>query len=157
MNDGKRLGNGRELGNENALDPAKAMAEATRIARSVGRRVRWTGWVWLVIAVATPLFFLGTSTDWLERPARFWVAIAFMVVTGALAVAAVRREARGEVEDRRATRIDGPVTWAYVAVVLTMVVLDAVFDTSGAPLWFVVGSLATAVPPLVGAWRILVR
>src|SRR5690606_20106765 len=102
MNVGKRLGKGRELGNEYALDPAKAMAEARRIARTVGRRVRWTGWVWLVIAVATPLF-LGTSTDWLERPARFWVAIAFMVVTGALAVAAGRREARGEVEDRRET------------------------------------------------------
>ncbi|HEX7097846.1 MAG TPA: hypothetical protein VF377_01290 [Acidimicrobiia bacterium] len=151
------MSSGKDLSRERPLDPRQALAEADRIGTTVRRRIRWNGWVWLVIAIATPLFWLGTWTNWLSRPLQFWVAVGFLIVAAMITVVAMVREARRGVVDRRVARMEWPITWAYMAVVFVMAVLVIVFDTSEAPLWFVLGALATAVPGLVGAWRTLVR
>ncbi len=119
----------------------------------VQRKARWHGWAWLAVALATPLFLLGTATDAVSRPAQFWIAIAFMVVTGALAHLETRRGVVG----RETADIDRPLTWLYMAAMLVVIGLTLLFDTSDAPLWFVVAALAAAVPGLVAAWRILSR
>lgn len=135
------------------IEPARALAEASRIGIAVERKARWHGWVWLAIAVATPLFLLGTATDRLPRSVQFWLAVAFMVVTGALAFLESRRGVVG----RETAEIDRPLTWIYVAAMVVVITLAVLFDTSDTPLWFLLAALAAAVPGLVAAWRILNR
>lgn len=123
-----------------------------RVQQQVRAAARWHGWMWLTIAVVTPLFLLGTNLgDGAPPSLSLWVALAFMAVGVGLWVADARRPVRG----RSAARVDRPATWAYVGAVVIVVVASLVGDPSGLPAWYVVLTLLPAVPAAVAALVIL--
>lgn len=120
-------------------------------ADSTRARDRWHGWVWLVVAMVSPVFLIGTHAAFLSRPQQFLVALAFG--TGGLMLWIL--EAHRGTAGQEARRIDRPVTLAYIALMVVVASIAIVWEPVGPPAWFVVVSLLPSVPCAVGAWRIL--
>lgn len=119
-------------------------------ADSVRATDRWHGWVWLVVAIMSPAFFVGTHAALLSQAQQFLVALAF----GTIALVLWIVEARRDAISHAARKIDGPVTLAYVALMFVVASVAILWDPMGPPAWFVVASLLPSVPCAVGAWRI---
>ena len=135
------------------MDPRSALDQAERLGAEVRRRARWHGWTWLVIAVLSPVFLIATGTDALPRELAFWLAVAFMLVAGGLAIWEGRRGVTG----RATAAVDRPAMWAYVTAMVVVALVTIAVDITGTPAWFVVLAMVPAVPGLVAAWRILAR
>lgn len=147
------------------MDPRLALSEVERVKNQVRRKARWHGWVWLSVAVLTPVFWLGTRADFVPRAepddrafavrlvtdGEFWIAGGFGVIAVTLWIWETRRGVTG----REAARIDRPITWAYVTAMVAVAALVILVDPAGAPWWFVAVSLVPSVPCLIAAWRVL--
>lgn len=131
------------------FSPQAARQQAARIGTRVRSAARWHGWMWLTIAILTPTFLLGTGREDLPRSIQFWIAVGFGLVGAVLTV----WEARRGVVGRQAARVDRPMTWAYV--VLMMVAIGFTFIGDQNSPWFIPLALAPSIPCLLAAWRVL--
>lgn len=132
------------------VTPDVAAGQVEQVRRRVRTKGRWHGWMWLAMAVATPVFLIGTQVDeysWLS----FWVAIAYMVLGFVL----WQVDARRPVRSRAHARVERPATVAFVVTMVVVAVATIVLDPSGAPGWYVVLALLPAVPAAVAAAVVL--
>lgn len=135
---------------EHHLTPEEALGRIQHVSRQVGTAAWWHGWMWLAIAILTPVFILGTREGGLARPWHFWVALAFGATALVLTLLAWRRGVVG----RPSAAVDHRATWAYAGA---MVGITAIVLIWGPPLswWFIAVALVPSVPCLVAARRIL--
>lgn len=129
---------------------AAAAERVNEVQARVRRAARWHGLMWLVLAAATPAFFLGVRAA-PDRGFSLWVALAFKAIALGLWIADARRPVRG----RTTARLDRPATRAYVVAVIVVVVVGLIVAPSGVPAWYVVITLLPAVPAAVAAAAIL--
>lgn len=118
-----------------------AVTRVQQVQGRVHRAARWHAWLWLAIAVATPLFLVGTQAGY-DRGWSLWVALGFMGLGLGLWMAENRLPVRG----RATERLDRPGTWAYAAAVVVVVVATLVAQPTGVPVWYAVLALVPAVP-----------
>lgn len=135
----------------NQLDPRTALDQAQRVGNTVRRKGRWHGWVWLTLAVITPMFLIGAYAESVPGDVQFWLAVAFGVVAGTLWIWETRRGLWG----REAAAADRPFTRVYMVFVAAVALVAIVFDPTGTPAWYVAIAVLPSVPCLMAAWRIL--
>ncbi|MEX2445774.1 MAG: hypothetical protein WD734_00420 [Dehalococcoidia bacterium] len=110
---------------------------------------RRQGWAWLALAVMSPAFLVGAHAEFLSRPQRFLLAVAF----GAAGLALWIVEAHSGDLGPEARRIEGRRTLAYIALMVLVAAIAIVWNPTGPPGWFVAAALLPAVPCAEGAWR----
>lgn len=137
--------------NESQIEPRAALAHARSVSERVRRQGRWHGWVWLIVAVATPVFLIATRSDALSRETQFWIAVGFGALGGGLAL----WEARRGVVGREAAIVDRPMTVAYAALVVAAALVAIVLNPEGPPAWFIAVALLPSIPALVAGWLVL--
>lgn len=130
--------------------PTTALNEAERVAARVRAAARWHGWMWLTIALLTPVFLYGTLGAGLPRAWQFWYALFFGVVGAVLTIWEARRGVIGQ----PSARVDRPATIAYVIAMVAAALLIGLTEPAGAA-WSAPVALAPAVPCLLAAWRVL--
>lgn len=141
------------LDENHELQPHHALRHAEEVGAVVRRRARWHGWVWLVAAVSTPMFLIGTRSDAVPPSVQFWIAVGFGAVGLALAVWEGRRGVTG----RQTALLDRPITGLYVALMLVIALVTIAIDPDGTPAWYIALACLPSIPCLVAAWLILGR
>lgn len=132
------------------LTPQHASDRAEQIGSKVRGAARWHGWVWVVIAIITPIFWLGTREGGLPRPMHFWVALGFC----ALGLLLVFWERRRGVIGRHTARLDRPVTVAYVGAMFVVALVVIFWEPRFTPAFIALAALPS-VPCVIAAWRVL--
>jgi len=132
--------------------PDEAIGQIQQINRNVRAAARWHGWLWLAIAILTPLFVVGTREGGLGRQWHFWVALAFGLTALVLTVLSSRRRVVG----RPAARVDQRATWSYAGAMVGMTAVVLIWDPPLSP-WFIAVALLPSVPCLVAARQVLRR
>ncbi len=116
---------------DTALNARAAAAEIDRMSARVREGGRWQGWTWLVIGLATCVFYVGTGSGY------GLVADVVGPAFGLLAIVLCIYAARQHVVDRVGGRIERPVTEAYVTAVVVGVVLKlTVIPSQLTPCWW---------------------
>src|SRR5699024_218850 len=124
--------------------------EAAEVTNQVRSAARWHGWMWLTVALLTPVFLYGVLGEGLPRAWQLWYAVIF----GGVGLGLTIWEARRGVIGRQSARVDRPATLTYVVIVLIATVLIGLADPGGAA-WSIPVALAPSVPCVIAAWRVL--
>ena len=135
----------------NHVDVRTALNEVERSHRRIQSAGRWHAWIWLLIAVATPTFFIGTTAQ--SGDAAFGTALGFCALAAGLWWWESRQRRR--VIQREAARIDGRVTWSYVGLVVVSSLFIMTVMPGDFSLRLVLVAVLPSVPCLYGAWMVM--
>lgn len=135
---------------ERELSPQAARRKIEDVGGRVRSAARWHGWMWLTIAILTPVFLLAVLREQVPDAARFWIAVGFAGAGAVLTIWDVRRGVVG----RQTRRVDRPATLAYIALMMVVAVVILLGESGTSP-WHIPLALAPSVPCLVAAWRVL--
>lgn len=133
-------------------DPDVALRLMDAVDRRSRATARWSAVAWLVMAVVMPLYLIGEEVV-PPGPAMRIIEWTPLVVVVALFVFAVTRRS----ESRVAARLTGPVTVAFVALVVLCIVAKWTILSDGYSVGLLVLGLLPALPCLYGAGRVLLR
>lgn len=127
-----------------------ARRQAARVSGHTRAAARWHGWVWLLLALATPPFVVTITSGTAALGLQIGIAAAF----GAIGLTCALWETRRGVVGRETARIHLPMTSLYAATMVALAAAVVLFEVEDSP-WFWACALAPSVPCLIAAWRVL--
>lgn len=117
---------------------------------------RWDGWIWLVVAAVSTVFWIAIRAELVPATVRFAIAVVFCALGLTLLLWS---------SWRRASRSNGAVALyvnrlhrlAMTAYMATMMLIAGVILVWEPPLslWFIILALTPAIPACVAGWQVL--
>lgn len=135
---------------EQHFSPAEALASANDVDARARRHARWPAWLWLTLGVSMPIYLITSSLV-----SGGWPKVLVTALLVLVAVLGMVYSARQRGTSRLASRLEWPVTLAFIALTFLSIVLRHTILPPGSLLLLVVFGLLPAIPCFYGAWRVL--